>query len=102
MEFRSLETGIKFQYPGSVMIDSPSHPLSVSDILRMAGGAVAIERESQGGVKTAAAYKWVKGGIPDRHWPLIIRLSGVTADALLAANVAARSHASPPTAPNTL
>jgi hypothetical protein len=68
--------------------------LTVPDIIKRAGGATAIETASKaegGGVTAEAVYKWPGIGIPDRHWPLIMRLSGATASQMLAANVAARS-----------
>ncbi|WP_375142885.1 hypothetical protein [Pelagibacterium sp. 26DY04] len=40
-----------------------------------------------------AVYKWPKIGIPDRHWPTIIRLAGCTAQDLFEANLAARGVA---------
>lgn len=67
----------------------------IPDIIKRAGGAAAIEAASGGEVTAAAAYKWQKIGIPDRHWPLIMRLTGVTADELLQANIDARHPSSP-------
>ena len=65
--------------------------LTISEIIKLAGGASAIERESGGSVTAEAAYKWPKIGIPDRHWPLIMRLTRATADQLFRANVVARA-----------
>lgn len=71
------------------MSDAPTIP----EIVKRAGGAVTIEAESLGELTAGAVYKWTKIGIPDRHWPLIMRLSRATADELLAANIAARTPA---------
>lgn len=68
----------------------PATP-SVSEIIKSAGGAVKIAAESEGEITADAVYKWPKIGIPDRHWPLIIRLSNATPAELMAANVVARS-----------
>ena len=73
------------------------HP-TIPDIIKRSGGAVAIEIASQGEVKAAAVYKWSKIGVPDRHWPLLMRLSGATAQELLAANVSIRSPSTPTSA----
>lgn len=64
---------------------------TVADIIKRAGGAPAIETASDGEVKAGAVYKWPKIGVPDRHWPLLMRLSGASADELLTANIAART-----------
>lgn len=66
---------------------------SISEIIKAAGGAGAISAASQGAVTTEAVYKWPKIGIPDRHWPLVMPLSGATAEELLQANIAARDPA---------
>lgn len=65
---------------------------SIKAIIEQAGGpsavAAAIDQISE-----AAVYKWPKIGIPDRHWPKLIELSGVTVEQLYAANRAARAAA---------
>ncbi len=66
-------------------------PTTISEIIRRAGAPAAIAAASQGKITAEAVYKWPKIGIPDRHWTLLIELSGATADELLAANVLARS-----------
>lgn len=71
-------------------MDEPA-PLTIAVIIKRAGGAVAIASETKGELSADAVYKWPKIGIPDRHWPLVMRLSGASADEMLAANVAARS-----------
>jgi len=65
----------------------------IRDIIKRAGGASAIAAAAPADapVTIEAVYKWPKIGIPDRHWPWIMQLAGVTADELLTANVAARS-----------
>lgn len=66
---------------------------TIPEIIDRAGGAITIAKESDSGISADAVYKWPKIGIPDRHWPLVMRLSGVSADEMLAANVEARSAA---------
>jgi hypothetical protein len=68
-------------------------PGTVKEILDAAGGPGKIADASAGAVSIEAVYKWPKIGIPDRHWPCIMGLCDVTADELLAANVAARAPA---------
>jgi hypothetical protein len=63
---------------------------TISDIIRDAGGARAIHEASGGAFSADAVYKWLSIGIPDRHWPLLIRLSGATPEELFKANSAAR------------
>lgn len=71
----------------------------IRQIIKKAGGAVAIASQPDAdSISVEAVYKWPKIGIPDRHWPLVMRLSGATADELLAANVAARAPAQQPAA----
>lgn len=64
---------------------------TVAQIIKDAGGAGAIAEASNGTVKKDAVYKWPVIGIQDRHWPLLMSLTQVTADELLAANLAART-----------
>lgn len=73
------------------MTGTESHDVTIPDLIKRAGGATAIQRGSRGEVSAAAVYKWPKIGIPDRHWPLIISLTGATADELLSANQIARA-----------
>ena len=66
---------------------------SVPDIIKAAGGPVAVAAASNGEISAEAVYKWPKIGIPDRHWPLVMPLADATADEMLAANIAARDPA---------
>jgi len=66
---------------------------TISEIIKAAGGAKAIEAASCGSITTDAVYKWPGIGIPDRHWETIIPLAGSSPDELYAANIAARSAA---------
>lgn len=66
---------------------------TISDIIKEAGGARAIEAASDGRIKSDAVYKWATNGIPDRHWPTIMALTPVTTDELFAANRTAREGA---------
>ncbi len=67
--------------------------ISLAQIIKDAGGAGAIERASQAiGVKLKrdAVYKWPLTGIPDRHWPIVIGLSGHQSEEIYLANCNAR------------
>jgi hypothetical protein len=63
---------------------------TVAQIISDAGGAAAIADASQGAIKKDAVYKWPTIGIQDRHWPLLMSLTEVSAEELFAANQAAR------------
>lgn len=63
---------------------------SVPDIISDCGGPLAIEAASNGSLSHWAIRKWAANGIPDKHWPLIMSVTPVSADQLLAANVALR------------
>lgn len=65
--------------------------LTISKIIKASGGAAVIADASGGAIKKDAVYKWPAIGIPDRHWPILINLAGVTAQELYLANVAART-----------
>jgi hypothetical protein len=75
-------------------IVAPQNP--VAAIIERAGGAPVIaeksktEEESCGELSAAAVYKWQQIGIPDRHWPLIIKLADTTPTELYEANKAVR------------
>ena len=83
---------------------SDAATITIADILDRAGGPPAIlSAINRPGEKPKlthwALYKWPSIGIPELHWPLIIRLAGVTAEELYRANVAARAAQKP--APET-
>ena len=65
--------------------------MSIEDIIKAAGGAVAISGASQ---KTAhpishwSVYKWAKNGIPRLQMDLVGKLSRVSITKIHAANVA--------------
>jgi len=68
--------------------------LTVADIIGLAGGPKVIADASKRSSETFskdAVYKWVKGGIPDRHWPIIILLTGLEVSAIYEANLAVRN-----------
>ena len=74
--------------------------MTVEEIIKAAGngtsmssGAQAICETSDIDISPAAIYKWPKIGIPDRYWPVIIKLTGATPDDLYQANVEARRAA---------
>lgn len=67
---------------------------TISEIIKAAGGARAIEVATEGKIKSDAVYKWPGIGVPDRHWPVLIEMAGATPDELFEANRAAREGAS--------
>lgn len=67
--------------------------LTITQIIKQAGGAAAIASASAGAIKKDAVYKWPTIGIPDRHWPILIARAGVNAEQLFEANRAARGVA---------
>ncbi|NSX92676.1 carph-isopro domain-containing protein [Agrobacterium tumefaciens] len=67
--------------------------ITVSEIISKAGGPRAIADASLSThepFSKDAVYKWVKGGIPDRHWPIIISLTGLNVSEIYEANLAVR------------
>ena len=64
--------------------------ISVSDIIKKAGGAASIALMSKGAVKKDAVYKWPSIGIPDRHWEPIIKATGLDVSDLYRANLNVR------------
>lgn len=71
---------------------------TIEQIISDAGGARAIEAaapvsDGKPAFKTDAVYKWPTIGIPDRHWPILIKLAGATPDELFEANRLARQGA---------
>ncbi|MCJ2875601.1 hypothetical protein JUM41_15250 [Rhizobium pusense] len=70
--------------------------LTIAEIISRAGGPKAIadaSRVTSDAFSKDAVYKWVKGGIPDRHWPIIIALTDIDVATIYAANLAARGSA---------
>lgn len=73
----------------------------VSELIKACGGPEAIEREA--GVKPGkakrpklshwAVRKWSQSGIPERHWPLVMKLTKTDIGEIYAANEAARAAA---------
>lgn len=70
---------------------------TVAEIIERCGGAprisAAISATGDGEITTDAVYKWRRVGIQDRHWPVLMRLTPLTADELLNANIAVRRDA---------
>ncbi len=65
----------------------------VRDIVKKAGGPVAVAKATSRtayAVQIDAVFKWYRNGVPDRLWPLLIDMSGVTAQDLYEANCEAR------------
>ncbi len=72
--------------------------LTISEIISRAGGPKAIadaSRLTADPFSKDAVYKWAKGGIPDRHWPIIIALTSLEVAAIYSANLAARGNVLP-------
>lgn len=67
---------------------------TVPEIIRAAGGARSIHEASNGALTKDAIYKWPSIGIPDRHWSLVMTLSGATPEELFNANTTAREKES--------
>lgn len=74
------------------MSETETRARTVRDIIKAAGGPMAIAAASDGSVTAEAVYKWPHIGIPDRHWTFLLPLAGATPDEMLAANVAARAE----------
>lgn len=66
---------------------------TIIEIIRDAGGARGIEAATEGRIKSDAVYKWSANGIPDRHWPVLIKHAGASPDELFEANRAVRETA---------
>lgn len=68
------------------------------DIIKQAGGALAVAQASQSTahpVKADAVWKWYSNGIPAEHWPLIIALTGVSLQTLYDLNIKAAAPDAP-------
>ena len=63
-----------------------SKTLTVADLLREAGGAIAISKATQSTkfkVGVNAVHKWAGSGVPRDHIPLMRDLTGRTADEIV-------------------
>jgi hypothetical protein len=63
--------------------------LDIRDLIEMAGGARAVAKASKAtdcSVGFDAVYKWQHNGIPDDHWPLMMKLTDIPLDVIYAAN----------------
>jgi hypothetical protein len=68
--------------------------MSIDEIIKLCGGAGAIERAARArGRKMAyrTVYKWRRSGIPWRHWDVVCELSGLRVDQLHAVNEQVRA-----------
>jgi len=68
--------------------------MRIKRIIKASGGpeAIAAGARARGTKLTAwSVYKWQSNGIPEKHWPLIVDLSGATIEDLFAANTELRS-----------
>jgi hypothetical protein len=66
---------------------------TIRDIVKACGGPHRLAEESTRSdrpISEKGVYSWHRIGISDWHWPLVMRLSGVTERDLLAANEALR------------
>jgi len=64
---------------------------TIKDIITDAGGPKAITAEANDAFAIDAVYKWPTIGIPDRHWPILIKLAATSPDELFEANRLART-----------
>ena len=65
----------------------------IFDVIKRCGGPLKIKDESAGTIESdRTPYKWPRVGIPERHWSLITRLSGVEAPELHELNERARQE----------
>jgi hypothetical protein len=64
--------------------------LTVQNIVARCGGAAFLA--TQVSLSAWAVYKWYRDGIPNRHWPTIIELSGVSAAELYHADRLAKTR----------
>ena len=65
----------------------------IKQIINDAGGPRKIadaSKDTHWPITAKSVYDWPQIGIPDRHWPIIIGLSGATAHELMVANQTAR------------
>ena len=64
--------------------------LTVQHIIRtLCGGPDKVADASKGTdhpITAEAALKWYRNGIPERHWPLVRKLTGLAVDQIYAAN----------------
>lgn len=65
----------------------------VGEIIGKAGGAEKVSQAAGGKPTAWAVHKWVKNGIPHRHWSLVMGLAGVTAAEIHDANMAVEALA---------
>lgn len=85
-------------------MDITSIILSVPRADNVAEAARLIAKESKKTdfpIEVDAVYKWPRNGIPDHHWPVMIKLTGTSVDALYAANQALRRSKLKGTRPKT-
>jgi hypothetical protein len=78
----------------SIVSPPMAKPITIRELIKLApGGAPAIAEASQRTdhpIGVDAVYKWRLIGIPDHHWPLMLRLTGVSLDAIFNANQSLR------------
>jgi hypothetical protein len=68
---------------------------TISEIIKDSGSARGISEASNGEITKDAVWKWSTIGVPDRHWPLLIQLSGATPEELYEANLVVRGTVVP-------
>ncbi len=68
---------------------------NIKQIIEDAGGPKKIAeaaKKTRWDITFKSVYDWPRIGIPDRHWPILIRLAKASADELLEANKKARAR----------
>lgn len=69
---------------------------TVQDIITASGGFEKIQRAAcavGNDITWWAVKKWLKNGIPEKHWAVVMKLSGASLDEMFAANEALRAQA---------
>ncbi len=68
---------------------------NVRQIIEDAGGPKEIAKAAKNTrwkITFKSVYDWPQIGIPDRHWPVLIKLAKATAEELMEANKKARAR----------
>lgn len=57
---------------------------SITEIIEAAGGILPVARRT--GMTRQAVTRWIENGVPDWHWPTLMRMARVSPDQMFAAN----------------
>ena len=67
----------------------------IKQIIQDAGGPkkiAAASKRTRWSISAKSVYDWPAIGVPDRHWPILIRLAAASAHELMEANAKARAR----------